>query len=112
MHAVAFSAGERSDLPLLRAPFEVEPRDVSARCDLLFTELDLVVAAGDFLPDGLVAVERIAALIDVAHRHRLADLQRAAIRLLRAGDHPEQRRLSRAVGPDDADDAASRQREV
>src|SRR5437762_3545667 len=33
-------------------------------------------------------------------------------RLLRPGDHPEQGRLSGAVRPDDADNAAARQREV
>ncbi len=60
----------------------------------------------------LVRVERVAALIDVADLHGLADLQRAAVRLLLSRDHPEQRRLAGAVRPDDADDAAARQREV
>ena len=39
-------------------------------------------------------------------------LQRPAVGLLLPGDHPEQRRLAGAVGTDDADDAAARQREV
>src|SRR5207245_5130032 len=41
--------------------------------------------------------------------HGLADSQQPGVRLLLARDHPEQRRLSRPVGPDDADDAATRQ---
>ena len=43
--------------------------------------------------------------------HRLADLDRAAVRLLLPGDHAEQRRLAGAVRTDDADDAAGRQLE-
>src|SRR5262249_33613043 len=57
-------------------------------------------------------VQRVAALIDVADLHRLADLERAGIGLFLPGYHPEQRRLARAVRPDHADDAAARQREV
>ena len=58
------------------------------------------------------AIERVAALIDVADLHRLAEPQRAAVGLLLPGDHPEQRRLAGAVRADHADDAAARQREV
>ena len=112
VHAVALAARQRADLPLLRGALEVEPRHVRARRDLALAELDLVVAAGDLLEDGLVRVERVAALIDVADLHGLADLERPRVGLLLARDHPEQRRLAGAVGPDDADDAAARQREV
>src|SRR5206468_7888306 len=55
---------------------------------------------------------RLAALIDLANLDRLADFQRPAVRLLLTRDHPEERRLSGAVGADDADNAAARQREV
>ena len=102
-------------VPTLRccaAALEVEPRHVGARRDLALAELDLVGAAGDLVEHGLVRVERVAALIDVADLHRLADPQRAGVRLLHPGDHPEQRRLAGAVRADDADDAAARQREV
>ena len=94
------------------AALEVEPRHVGARRDLALAQLDLVVAAGDLLAHGLVRVERLAALVDVADLHRLADPQRARVRLLLSGDHPEQRRLAGAVRADHADDAAARQREV
>ena len=57
-------------------------------------------------------VERVAALIDDANLDRLANLHRPGVRLLLAGDHPEQRRLPRAIGPDHADDATLRQGEV
>ena len=53
-----------------------------------------------------------SALIDVADLHRLAQAERAGIRLLLPDHHPEQRRLAGAVRPDDPDDAARRQREV
>ena len=55
---------------------------------------------------------RVAALVDVGQLDRLADSQRAAVRLLLPGDHPEQRGLAGAVGADDADDAAAREVEV
>src|SRR3569623_3454840 len=73
--------------------------------------MDDVVAFGDFLPDGLLAVERVARLIDVTELHALADLDRAAVRLLLLGDHAEQRRLAGTVRADDADNAAGRQPE-
>ena len=59
----------------------------------------------------LLGVQRVAALIDVAELHRLAEAQRAGVRLLLARDHPEQRGLAGAVRADHADDAAGRQRE-
>ena len=59
----------------------------------------------------LLAVERVARLIDIAELHRLADLDGAGVRLLLAGDHAEQRGLAGAVRADDADDAAGRQLE-
>ena len=48
----------------------------------------------------------------MADLNGLAQLQRAAVRLLLSRDHPEQRRLAGAVRTDHADDAAARQREV
>ena len=56
--------------------------------------------------------QRVARLVHVRDLDRLADPQRARVRLLRAGDEAEQRGLARAVRADDADDAARRQREV
>ena len=72
------------------------------------TEADVVLAAADLLVHGLLAVQRVAALVHVGELHRRSHLQRAAIRLLLARDHPEQRRLARTVRPDDADDRARR----
>ncbi len=54
MHAVALAARERADLALLRGALEVEPRHVGARRDRALPHHDLVFAAGDLLPDGLV----------------------------------------------------------
>ena len=55
----------------------------------------------------LRAVQGVAVLIDVGRHDRVADAQLAAVGLLLADDHPEQRRLAGAVGADDADDAAA-----
>jgi hypothetical protein len=81
VHAVALAAGEVADLLLLVAAAEVEGRAVGARVHLVLAELDDLGAAGDFLPDGLVGVERVAALVDIAELHALADADRAGIRL-------------------------------
>ena len=56
-------------------------------------------------------VEPGARLVDVGELHRVADAERARVRLLLARDHAEERRLAGAVRPDHADDAAGRQRE-
>jgi hypothetical protein len=69
------------NLLLLVAALEVEGRAIGAGVHLVLAELDDVVAAGDFLPDGLVAIERIAALVDIGQMHRLADGDRAANRV-------------------------------
>ena len=109
--AVAFAARERPDLALLLAALEVEPRHVGARRHRLAAHRQLVEAVGDLVEHGLVRIERVAALIDIADLHRLAEPQRAGVGLLLTGDQPEQRRLAGAVRADDADDAAARQRE-
>ena len=62
VHAVALAARQRADLPLLPGALEVEPRDVGARGDLALAQLDLVEAAGNLLPDGLVRVDSASRL--------------------------------------------------
>src|SRR5258708_12822855 len=69
-------------------------------------------AGGDLLPHRLLALECVAALIDVGELHGLADAERALVRRLLAHDHAEQGRLAGAVRPDDADDAAARKLEA
>ena len=56
------------------------------------------------------APSSVSRLVGVRDHHRLADFELARVRLFRAVDHPEERRLPRSVRPDDADDAAARQR--
>ena len=111
MHAIAFAARKGADLALLIAALEVEPRHVRARRDLPLAELDFVVAAGDLVPDALVGSERVARLIDIRDLDGLAEPEGPAVGLLLSRNHPEERRLAGAVGPDDADDTTARQRE-
>ena len=107
--AVALAARQVLDPLLLVGALEVEPGDVGARRDLALADLEDLGALRDLVEHGLVAVERVAALVDVGQLDGLADAQRAAVGLLLPGDHAEQRRLAGAVGADDADDAAARQ---
>ena len=76
MHAVALAARQLADLLLLVRALEVEGADIGSAVHLALAERDDVVAAGDFLPDVLLAVERVARLIDIAKLNALADLDR------------------------------------
>src|SRR5512139_597503 len=112
VHAVALTAGEIADRLLLLRAAEVEAADVSARGRLVVADLDHVEAVREFLPDGLLVVERLPRLVDVRELHRRSDAQFTAVGLLLARDDAEERRLAGAVGADDADDATLRQVEV
>src|SRR4051812_3926687 len=111
MNAVALAARERTDLLLLVGALEIERRAIAARIDLALAQKDQFVAAGNFFPHRLLAVEVVARLVDIAEMHALADDNGALVRGFLLGDHPEQRGLAGAVGADHADDAARRQLE-
>src|SRR3546814_19403526 len=106
------AARELADLLLLVAAPEVEGADIGARLSLVLAELNDVEPAGDFFPHRLVSGEGVAALVDIAELHGVADAQAAAVGLLLAGDHAEQRGLAGAVGADCADDGDRRQLEA
>src|SRR6185312_3300958 len=97
VHAIALAARERTDLLLLVRSLEVEIGAIGARIHLALAEQDEILAARDLLPYVLLAVERVAGLIDIAEMHGLADLDRALIRLLLPDDHAEQRGLAGSV---------------
>src|SRR3546814_789886 len=86
--------------------------DLGGRRSRWLAELKDVEPAGDFCPHRLVSVGGVAALVDIAELHGVADAQAAAVGLLLAGDHAEQRGLAGAVGADDADDGARRNLEA
>jgi len=60
----------------------------------------------------VLRVEVVAALVDVAEAYGRTDFDRAAVGFFLAGEDLEQRRLTRAIGADDADDAARGQGEA
>src|SRR5579885_1993697 len=97
MHPVALAARELGDILLLIGPLEGEGRRIGARIDLALTEVKHLLAARDFFPDGLLAIERVARLVDVAEPDRLAFCDRAFIRLLLPRDHAEERRFAGPV---------------
>ena len=63
--AVALAARQQADLLLLVGALEVEGAGIDAGVHLHVAEVDDLGPAGDFLPDGLVGVERVARLVDV-----------------------------------------------
>ena len=62
MHAVALAAGELADFLLLIRSLEIEGRRIGARIDLALAEREKLIAAGDFLPDILLGIERVRAI--------------------------------------------------
>ena len=112
MHPVPLAPRQGADLLLLVGALEVEIGAVGARIHLALAEKDNVLPARDFLPHVLLAIERIAGLIDVAEMDRFADLDRALIGFFLPNNHAEQRRLAGAVRADYADDAARRKPEA
>ena len=89
VNAVAFTAGERSDLSLLLPALEVEPGHVGARWHRALANLELIQSAGNLFEHALVGAQRVAALIHVPDLHRLSEAKRALVRFLLARDHPE-----------------------
>src|SRR2546430_2570315 len=112
MHPVPLAAREVPHLLLLVRAAEVEGRGVRTSVARARPDLDVLLAAGDFLPHALRGIERVARLGNVRELHGVADAQLSRIDLLLAGDEPEERRLAGAVRADDPDDAAARQREA
>src|SRR5438552_17408338 len=108
MQAVALAAREVGDALLLVAAAEIERCDVGARLHRAGPERQDLGTLGDFLPHRLLAVERIAALVDVGQPDRLAHPQSAGVRLLLARAHPEARGLAGAVRRDPTDDPPPR----
>src|SRR5690606_11660926 len=98
--------GEVLDELLLIGALEVETTDITTRRHLVVADLDHVEAIGDLLPHGLAAVEHVAALLDAGDLYGFADLDGAGIRLLLAGNHAQQGRLTSTVAADHADDGA------
>src|SRR5262249_5193901 len=109
--AVSLAAGELADLLLLVGPLEVERGDIGPRGDLPLAERHLVEASGDLLEDGVLGVQGVTVLVDIRGDDAVANAKTSGVGLLLADDHPEERGLARAVGSDDADDAARRKPE-
>src|SRR5262249_16346249 len=63
------------------------------------------------LPDGILAVEVVPALVDVAELGGAAELDASRVGLLLAGEHLEESRLTRTIWTDYPDDAPRRQLE-
>ncbi len=82
MDAVALAARKLADVLLLVLALEVEGADIGARGDLVLAELEDVEPVRDLLPDILVRVEMVAALVDIAELHGRADVDAAGIGLL------------------------------
>ncbi len=112
MNAVALSAGDIGDLFLLVLPAEVEARYIGAGINFQLAELHYIQAAGDHFPDILCRVQCGAMLVGIGQLYAVSDPEFSRVRLFLAGYHLKQGGLAGAVGPDDADYAAGRQRET
>src|SRR4029077_17386921 len=108
VQSATFATRELADDFLLVRALEVEAADVGARRRFVFADRDDVGPAGDFLPDILRAIERIARLVDIGQLHGRAHDDLALVRFLLSRDQLEQGRLAGAIRADDADDRARR----
>ena len=112
MDPVPLAAGKLPHFLLLVGAAEIEGTDIGAALRLAVAEQYFFLALADFLPNRLVVGQRVARLIDIAERHRVADPEFARIRFLGPGDHAEQGRLAGAVRPDHPDDSPRRNGEI
>ena len=72
MQTVALAAREVFHKFLLIAAAEIKAARIRARRHFVAADDELLVAVGDFLPHCVVAVKRIAALIDIRELNRVA----------------------------------------
>ena len=73
MDAIALTAGEHADLLLLVGTLEVERAAIGPGIDFALAEIEDFVSARDLLVQGLVGIQRVAALVDIAELDALAD---------------------------------------
>jgi hypothetical protein len=109
---VALAAGELPHpLLLVRAP-EVEPSRIDPARDLVAAHLDHVQAAGDLLPHGLLRVQSLPGLVQVAKLDRVAEAQHAPVGPLLAHQDAKERGLARPARADHPHDTARRKAEA
>src|SRR3546814_8584510 len=72
-------SSDLADLLLLIATLEIEGPHIGAGLEFMLADGHEIMAAGNFLPDIMVGIQMIAALIDIAELHRIADFDGAAI---------------------------------
>ena len=89
VHAVAFTAGQQTNLFLLVRALKIERPDIGAGWRFMLAQLHKVRAAGDFLPHIFVGVQIIAALVDEAKFHGFADFHFTGIRHFLTSDQAE-----------------------
>ena len=112
VQSAALTAGEVAHQLLLVVALEVEAADVGTAGHDELPHHDVVQATRDVFPDRLVVGQVLAALVHKRQLGCLADQHLAAVGLLHALDHAEQRGLAGAVRADDAHDGPRRHLEV
>ena len=108
---VALATGEHPGRLLLVRALEAERRHVGPRGHLHLADHQVVQPVGDDLPHRLLRIEAGPSLVHIGQLYRLADPDRAGVRLLQPDDGLEQGGLADAVGADDADDSVAGQGE-
>ena len=106
LDAVALAARELADLGVDHGRREPHGPEERLDVDPAVLELDVVVAIGDLLDDGVVGHQIAAALLEVRRARVLAEDDRAGIGRELAEDGADQRGLAGAVAADDPDPVA------
>ena len=109
VNAVALAARELTNGFLLVGACKVEACEIGLGVDFSIAQGDEVFTVGDGLPHIVIGGEDIAGLFDISEANRAADAECARVGLFFAGDEAKEGGFSRAIGPDNADNAAGRQ---
>ena len=109
VNAVALAARELTNGFLLVGSGEVKAREIGTRIDVSIAQRDEVFTVRDGLPHIVIGGEDIAGLFDISEANRAADAECARVGLFFAGDEAKEGGFSRAIGADNADNAAGRQ---
>src|SRR5690606_31748440 len=112
VQTATLTARQVSDGLVLIAATEVEAAQIGPRRHLETTHVDDIGTIGHGVEHGLAVGQGVARLVDIREPHGLTDLDFATVGLLLTCNHPEQGRLTGAVGTDDADDGARRNAEA
>src|ERR1700682_1739107 len=106
MQSAALATRQLAHVLLLIDALEIEAPEIRTRRHFEFADRQDIEPSGNRFPGSLAVGQGLARLIDHRKLRGRADDDLSLVRFFGAGNHPEQRRLARAVWSNDAHDRA------